>query len=261
MATSVQPVEATVQSDKDKRRAHYRELAQNLQDFHDLLIKNIPKTHVLTNEDNSATFTLAEIKNHGKSLVKAVREPLKTTKRNVGENQRRGGFDKPAYYNDAIYEFMNAIDLGNSYEELPDGTYRDTGRRLKDDLPTLMQSGISTSGIMGATMAIYRRLTKDETKVDNRYMKSSPLMTKHFQSIYDQITKQDRDEGAEEVFDPMKFRSPRQQTIFARCKLEKLTPEQMLDLQRPEIIEQLKREQKIATMTCSALNPKKKKQK
>lgn len=183
-------------------------------------------------------------------LSKDIKAIPKERKRLIKElyPKKSGGFANPILITKSMHSFILEADFGSAYDE--DGN--DIGP-LKDHLPSLIDIGATTTGILTSLFSIYRQLTNNYDPNDKNYTIPTALMKKHFSNEFAQIEDDDaRDNSRTDKFSSDRFRTARLRTLFTYCTDKDITDDEKKELEA--MTDKLRDEQQHVKNTLTHLH-------
>lgn len=162
--------------------------------------------------------------------------------------KKSGGFANPILITRNMNDFLLEVDFGSAYDE----SGNDIGP-LRDYIPSIVNIGATTTGILTSLFSIYRQLTKNYDPNDKNYTIPTDLMMKYFSNEFKTIENEDaKDDSRTVKFKSDRFRTARLRTLFTHCTDKSITDDEKKELE--ELSEQLSVEQQHVKNTLAHLH-------
>lgn len=213
------------------------------------LIQMMKENNIQVLKDNEVV-SYKTLESAADKLSKDIKEIPKQRKKFIKElyPKRNGGFANPIFITKNMHEFLLEADLGICYDQ--DGN--NIGQ-LKDKLTSLIEFGVTTTGILTSIFSIYRQLTRNYDPNDKNYTVPTDLMIKYFSKEFSLIEEEDsNDDKRKDKFRRDRFRTARLRTLFTHCTDKDVTEEEKNEANT--MLDSLKEEQQHAKNTLAHLH-------
>lgn len=259
---------STAAETKKKKKEQMASARKTIDSVFRIVLRGIPNDCQIQDKETGAVYTKSDIRammdsalQHMKNVGDSV-----TKSRVTNNHNRRAGFNKVDYFDSKLVSMFNEFNYGPAYRKVQDEDgkvrFEQVNADLRKCLPHLLKDHLSNRGLLTSLLSILKKQdasTNDST--DAKMFLVPQTMSKHIGHVLVDIEKEEdanrknpsySGKLSNVPFKRNRFSMARQQTIYAKCTLNKdtLTESERSYMEDPAVLAQIDDESKIVKDTC-----------